>query len=228
MSYFKLGTNYGGWALPKGVALNESSIVYSGGVGEDISFDILLSSLFNPTIILIDPTKKSIKHFDECKEYFKSKKPFTGSIQPDYLPYLQISKPNFDKIHFEPIGLWNEKTTLRFYKQDNPAYVSQSLIKGMFGQQYDEVPVDTIKNIMTKYNHTSIDLIKLDIEGAEVSVINNMLDDNIFPKYVCLETDLRNKNKDNDNSTDKLFRRLNENNYALIHTDGQNATFVRS
>lgn len=39
----KLGTNYGGWILPTDCSLNEDSIIYSGGVGEDISFDILLS-----------------------------------------------------------------------------------------------------------------------------------------------------------------------------------------
>jgi hypothetical protein len=36
----KLGTNYGGWFIPKDCNLNENSIIYSVGVGEDISFDI--------------------------------------------------------------------------------------------------------------------------------------------------------------------------------------------
>lgn len=32
----KVGTNYGGWIVPIQMDLNENSIVYSGGVGEDI------------------------------------------------------------------------------------------------------------------------------------------------------------------------------------------------
>ena len=40
----RLGTNHGGWFVPKEMILNESSIVYSGGVGEDMSFDISLQS----------------------------------------------------------------------------------------------------------------------------------------------------------------------------------------
>ena len=36
----RLGTRYGGWIIPKNNTLNENSIVYSGGVGEDISFDL--------------------------------------------------------------------------------------------------------------------------------------------------------------------------------------------
>ena len=41
----KLGTDYGGWYVPTNLNLDEKSIVYSGGVGEDISFDLLLSYL---------------------------------------------------------------------------------------------------------------------------------------------------------------------------------------
>ena len=37
-----LGTEYGGWDIPINAKLNEDSIVYSGGVGEDISFDLKL------------------------------------------------------------------------------------------------------------------------------------------------------------------------------------------
>ena len=42
---FKLGTNYGGWIIPKNNELNDKSIIYSIGVGEDISFDLLLQKL---------------------------------------------------------------------------------------------------------------------------------------------------------------------------------------
>lgn len=49
----KLGTNYGGWIIPNNINLNENSIVYSGGVGEDISFDLLLQEKYNCNILLI-------------------------------------------------------------------------------------------------------------------------------------------------------------------------------
>lgn len=56
----KLGTDYGGWHIPIKNMLNKESIIYSGGVGEDISFDIKLQSKYNCNIYLIDPTVKSI------------------------------------------------------------------------------------------------------------------------------------------------------------------------
>ena len=43
----RLGTNYGGWYVPSCMDLNETSVVYSGGVGEDISFDLLLQNKYN-------------------------------------------------------------------------------------------------------------------------------------------------------------------------------------
>lgn len=222
----KLGTNYGGWIVPTNMKLNENSIVYSGGVGEDISFDLLLHSKYNCNIFLIDPTQKAINHFNETKLYYHDNINFTGNIQPDY--YLNISnlKPNFSKFTYINVGLWNKKEQLRFYKQNNPNYVSQSLIKNMFTLNYDIVEVNTIKNIMNEYNHNHIDLLKLDIEGAEINVLNKMFDDNIHPTYILCEFDLLLKNKDINLDTNKLIdRMINHENYKILKNDNLNITF---
>ena len=42
----KIGTIYGGWFVPINMNLNENSIIYSGGAGEDISFDIKLQNKY--------------------------------------------------------------------------------------------------------------------------------------------------------------------------------------
>ena len=62
----RIGTEYGGWILPTNITLNENSIIYSAGVGEDISFDLLLQNKYNCKIFLIDPTKKAIKHYNKA------------------------------------------------------------------------------------------------------------------------------------------------------------------
>ena len=59
----RLGTNYGGWYVPINMNLNETSIIYSAGVGEDMSFDIILQDKYHSNIYLIDPTEKAIKHY---------------------------------------------------------------------------------------------------------------------------------------------------------------------
>lgn len=225
----KYGTNYGGWFIPRDINLNENSIVYSVGVGEDISFDIILQSKYNCNIILIDPTEKAIKHYNECKKFFKDKTfKFTGNIQFDYYDKIKNENPNMDKIKYINIGLWNKKDKLKFYKQSNKDYVSQSFIEGMFSNEYDEVEVDTLDNILKLNNHQQCDLLKMDIEGAENIVLNNMLDNKIYPTYLCIEFDLYLKNKDFKNTTREIVDRLYENNYKVLANDNYNITFIRT
>lgn len=222
---FRLGTDYGGWYIPKNIQLNNSSIIYSVGVGEDISFDIGLSNIFDPEIFLFDPTKRSKIHFNEIKEFSKTGIfKFSGDIQYDYKEKINC-KFNINNIYYNDIGIWDKQDEIKFYRQNNKKYVSQSLINNMFGKEFDIVKVDTIKNIMIKNNHTKIDLLKLDIEGAEINVLNNMLDDKIYPTYILVEFDLYLKKKDSNNSTHKIINRLIENGYKILKNDNFNITF---
>ena len=225
----KLGTEYGGWYVPTNMNLNENSIIYSGGVGEDMSFDILLTSKYKCKIFLIDPTKKAIKHYDEVKLYYTKGQQFTGNIQNDYYTHIKDSKPNLNNFFYINKGLWDCKTELKFYKQSNENYVSQSLIENMFSNVYDIVEVDSIKNIMTANNHSTIDLLKLDIEGAEIKVLDQMFNDHIYPTYLLIEFDLLLKGKDKEQITSKLIEKMIRNeNYKLLVNDKLNITFVRT
>jgi hypothetical protein len=222
----RLGTIYGGWILPKDIELNDDSVVYSAGVGEDISFDILLSDKYKCNIILIDPTKRAKKHYDEVVHFYeKIKWKMSGDIQEDYYGIMYPLKPDLTKITYMDKGLWDKQTTLKFYKQRNEQYVSQTLIEGMFGNDYDEVDVNTLKNIMEKNNHKNIDILKLDIEGAEINVLENMIDEKIFPKYICVEFDLYLKGKDKDNKTQTIIDKLKSVNYEIIANEKGNITF---
>jgi len=98
----------------------------------------------------------------------------------------------------------------------------------MFTNNYDVVIVDTVKNVMNKLGHQHIDLFKLDIEGAEINVLEKMFSDNIFPKYLCVEFDLLLKNKDPHGLTQKLINKIiNDYNYKILVNDNLNITFQR-
>ena len=101
-------------------------------------------------------------------------------------------------------------------------------MNNMFGNKYDIVKVDTIKNIMENNNHNHIDLLKLDIEGAEINVLNNMFDDKIYPTYILIEFDLLIKRKDPDNRTNNLIKRMiTIEHYQIMKNDNLNITFIK-
>ena len=69
----------------------------------------------------------------------------------------------------------------KFYLPSNEDYVSCSLEKGMKGTKFINVNVRTLKTIMKELNHSKIDLLKMDIEGTECDVIENMINEKFFP-----------------------------------------------
>jgi FkbM family methyltransferase len=225
----RFGTKYGGWNIPIDINLTSESIIYSAGVGEDISFDILIQEAYNSNIILIDPTNRAKKHYEEIQDFYKTSKPnFTGDIQNDYIKMIENSKPNFLKFNYIQKGLWLSNNILKFYKPSNDKYVSHTLIENMYSNNYEIVEVDSIKNIMKSLNHTYIDVLKLDIEGSEIVVLNQMLNDNIFPKYICIEFDLHLKKCDHKNETSSIITRLIELNYIMLENDNWNCIFIHN
>ena len=222
----KIGTDYGGWFIPIDIELDSRSIVYSAGVGEDISFDLQLSSNYNCNILLIDPTPRSLIHFQEVQKYYSTNNWFfTGDIQKDYKSNIEGINIDFSKIKFLPVGLWDENSELKFYKQNNRKNVSQTLIDNMFGRDYNIVKTTTIKNLMNKEKHYHIDLLKIDIEGAELRVLNNMLNDQIYPTYLCVEFDLKLKGKDLAKETKQTIFRLKDEGYKILKNKNLNITF---
>jgi FkbM family methyltransferase len=224
----KLGTKYGGWYVPEEMDLDENSIIYSAGVGEDISFDLLLSDKYKSHIYLIDPTERASKHYESVYEGYECNGwDFSNqNIQTDYWPIISELKPQLKKMYYVKKGLWKERDVLKFYKQENENYVSQSLMKDMFGKEYDKVEVLSVKDLMREKQNTRIDLLKMDIEGAEVEVLDKMLDDNIYPKYLCIEFDLALKRKDPENTTKKILERLMRGGYRMLKNDRMNITFM--
>ena len=224
----KLGTKYGGWYVPEGMDLDENSIIYSAGVGEDISFDLLLSDKYKSHIYLIDPTERALKHYESIYEgYIGNDWDFSGQdIQKDYWGIINELRPNLKKMYYVKKGLWKDRDIMKFYKQENEKYVSQSLMDNMFGKEYDKVEVLSIKDLMKEKQNTRIDLLKMDIEGAEVEVLNKMLDDEVYPKYLCIEFDLALKGKDTENGTKKILERLMRSGYRMLKNDNLNITFM--
>ena len=73
---------------------------------------------------------------------------------------------------------------------------------------------------MQDYGIQNIDILKLDIEGSEVNVLNSMFDDNIYPNQLLIEFDITRTNKLSDILKFYLIiRRIIKNNYINIEID---------
>jgi FkbM family methyltransferase len=150
-----LGTEYGKHYVDTNL-LNKDSVIYSFGIGEDISFDLELIKKLNCIVYGFDPTPKATNFINENK---------------------------FNNFLFFNYGLSNFDGVTNFTPPSNPEHASYKESKdGAF-----KFPVKKLSTIMKELKHENIDLLKLDIEGSEFTVIENILEENIYPKQMSIE-----------------------------------------
>jgi len=213
-----LGTTYGGYTLPTKL-LSENAVYYAVGAGEDISLDVEIANKFNPHIFIFDPTPRAKAHFDTLLE--NTNKGIQTPLYKDYT-YPTTAK-TFQKTRFELLGLWNEKTTMKFFVPANDTHVSHSLLNMQSTEKFIEVQVDTLENLMKERNHLSVDMLKMDIEGAEFAVIDDILDKKLDVKLICLEY-----HREGDKPKQRIQESINkllQNNYVAIQGDKNMLTF---
>ena len=156
------GNQYGGFYLNPEF-LDENSIVYSFGIGEDISFDITVIKNHNCHVFGFDPTPKSIDW-----------------IKNQTLP---------DKFHFYEFGISNKSGFFDFYLPRNPKYVSGSLVAQENVDVMNKVSIQMklLEDITRELGHKHIDVLKIDIEGSEYDIIENILNTKISITQILIE-----------------------------------------
>jgi FkbM family methyltransferase len=183
----RLGSPYGGWIIPCNL-LNNNSLCYLIGAGEDISFDLEVAQHYKCKVHIFDPTPRAIEHVECVKENILSGTAaacltYPSGIYPVYPAEVAA------RLDLHPFGIWQEDTTLSFFAPQNEAHVSHSLVNLQGSAQHIEVPVRRLKGVMQALGHTHIDLLKLDIEGAEYQVLESVLADGLMVGALCIEYD---------------------------------------
>jgi FkbM family methyltransferase len=181
-----IGSKYHGYWVPDNF-LNKNSICYCIGAGEDISFDTELKILYDAEVFIFDPTPEGKNYFAKLNEYTANGK--TLIIDGNNSFTYRINKNQLDEIKFIDKGVWDQDTVLKFYAPDAEDYVSHSVYLFKESNNYIEAPVDRLSNFMKKFNHHTVDLVKMEIEGAEYAVLDTIIKDKLDVKIICVEFD---------------------------------------
>lgn len=219
MNLSRLGTPYGGWTVPVDL-LKNNFICYCAGAGEDISFETSLVNQYGMTVYIFDPTPRAKKHFENLIESVKKNK--IMRVESGDRETYELQNKHLNNLNFYPYGLWSKKEIRKFYAPHNPLYVSHSIYQKNRSHNFFEAQCYTVKDITKLFKHDHIDLLKMDIEGAENETIKKMFQDEIYPKILCIEID-------QENYKESLVKLILNNDYIKLHSYGKTEkfTFIR-
>lgn len=231
----KLGTDYAGFYYPAALpGLDSDSVIYCFGAGEDISHDLVLAGKLSSKVYIFDPTPRAMSHVQLIKdvldgEVVPKNSSRYGGADPDYWNIILNAKVNSSHICFYPDALYTEDVKKRFYFPRNRNYVSYSILPSNKSKsRWMWVQCKKISTFMEELGHEKIDVLKIDIEGVECQVLDQMLDEGIFPKYISVDFDSGwcMPPFDVDNCF-RVIERLKSVGYEVLHSDKADWSFIR-
>jgi FkbM family methyltransferase len=129
--------------------LGPASIVYSFGVGEDVSFELDLIERYRIQVHAFEPTPRSL-----------------AWVRSQALPKTFI---------LHELGLASWDGVASFTPPLDPSHVSYSMVRGDRDGSAISAPVNRLATIAAALGHTRIHLLKMDIEGGEYGVLPDIV-----------------------------------------------------
>jgi FkbM family methyltransferase len=192
----RLGSEYGGWWVPE-ASLRQGAVAYCAGAGEDVTFDLALLER-GLRVTTFDPTPRARIHVEQLGE--------RGS-----------------GLRFVALGWWDEEAELRFYAPRDSAHVSHSALNLQRTADYFVAKVKPVHQLAAELGDERIEIIKMDIEGAEQRVIPSLLDHQLLPQVLCVEFDQPQSLL----GMIRIISRLRKTGYRVAKLDRWDFTFVR-
>jgi FkbM family methyltransferase len=196
------GNHLNAWIIDPSL-LSKDSIVYSFGIGNEIDFDLELIESFGCKVHAFDPTPKSL-------EWLKTQ-----------------NTPESFIVH--PVAISDSDGEITFYPPDENSGFSASMIqKDDTESRAYSVPAKTLGTLANELGHNKIDLLKMDIEGAEYNVVQDIIKSDIEIKQLLIEIHHRFEYLDV-SMTKKMVEDLNKIGYKIfaISPLGQEYSFIK-
>lgn len=127
-------------------------------------------------------------HFNYLISNTRERKTFTADNNKNGYTYT-ISAEALETIKYCATGVWNENKLIKFYVPARENYAGHSITNLQNTAEYVEAPVNKLANIMRELGHQQLDLLKIEIEGSEYTVIDDVLADKIDVKMILVEFD---------------------------------------
>jgi FkbM family methyltransferase len=196
-----LGNKNAAWTIHPDT-LKKESVVYLFGVGNDISFDLAIIKQFGLTVHAFDPTPKSVLW-----------------IKAQQLPVQFI---------FHEIGLAAFDGQTKFYLPEDSGHISATLLDVNSQRKYFTAEVKRLSSIISLLSHDHIDLLKMDIEGSEYDVIEDIIKSKIKINQLIVEFHHRFLNVGIDKSKNTI-KMLKDAGYAVfnVSSSGEEVSFIK-
>ena len=171
-SVARAGSTYGGWGyLPN--LLTPDSIVYSIGLGEDLTWDSEIINRHHCKVFGFDNTPVHMQYWSNL---LNAKMP----PPPEGKKFRTFFR-NF--VHTELLLLEKDGEVELALPQGHSASYALNSVNGFKENTSTFLRGKSIINLMRMHNHVHIDILKLDIEGSEFVVVSSWLKINLPP--VC-------------------------------------------
>ena len=146
--------------------LGEGSIVYSLGVGDSVDFDLDLIKRFGVTVHAFDPTPYAEEWIGQ-------------QDLPDTLVFHPWAAAGADGSLrlFRRVNTRGKRSRVMWTADDNAGDATD----------YIDAPAYTIATMMEKLGHETVDLLKMDVEGAEFDILDGLREGDRLPKQLLVE-----------------------------------------
>lgn len=175
------------------------AIVYSFGIGFDYSFEIELVEKYGAIVYAFDPSPEVVEKMKDDTHERLTYYPYGIADKDEIKTFF---KPRYTDNYSEIFSYWTSET------------------------EKIEFEVYRLDSLMKKLGHTHLDLLKMDVEGTEFAVLQDIVTQ-LDIDQICIETHARifPNSAELMHNIKKMF---NDNGYILVSNGLHEQTYIKS